>query len=114
MSSKPTPMSLPPVGAAVVKDPKTGGSFALTPLGVNGGRKGKGKLAFVTKKTARRLLKKLGKKMRGGGDEPVATPTTPATEASTKSALSDLLPGATGGRRTRRRKSRGRSRMFGF
>jgi len=107
MSSK---SSMPaPVGSAVVKDPKTGGSFALSPLSVTGGRKGKGKLAFVTKKTARRLLKKLGKKMRGGdGEEVVATPT------ATKAPLGDVLPGATGGRRTRRRKSRGRSRMFGF
>jgi len=43
----------------------------LTPApvsGATGGRRGSRKLKVVTRKQARKLLKKLGKKMRGGED----------------------------------------------
>jgi hypothetical protein len=70
------------------------------PLG--GSRK---KLKLVTRKQARKLLKTLGKKMRGGAPtDPVAVPTAM------------VPPPAKGGARTRRR-SRSRSRsasVFGL
>jgi hypothetical protein len=37
-----------------------------------GGRRGSKKLKLVTKKQARRMLKSMGKRMRGGMDEPAA------------------------------------------
>lgn len=49
---------------------------------VTGGRR-HGKLKLVTRKQARKLLKKMGKKMRGGENEPaaiVSTGTTGTTE----------------------------------
>lgn len=61
------------------------------------------KLKLVTKKQARKLLKKLGKKLRGGADEPVVVPvTTPAPKA--------------GGKRTRKRRNVSASvpKMFGL
>lgn len=39
---------------------------------VGGRRRGSKKLKVVTKKQARKLLKTMGKRMRGGVDEPVA------------------------------------------
>jgi hypothetical protein len=69
------------------------------PLG--GGRK---KLKLVTRKQARKLLKKLGRKMRGGAPtDPVVVPAA-------------MAPPAKAGARTRRR-SRSRSRsasVFGL
>jgi len=46
------------------------------------------KLKLVTKKQARKMLKKLGKKLRGGGTEPVVA----------------AVPAATGGKRKRTRR----------
>lgn len=39
---------------------------------VTGGRRHRKHLKLVTRKQARKLLKKMGKKMRGGADEPAA------------------------------------------
>ena len=67
---------------------------------VTGGRRHRKHLKLVTRKQARKLLKKMGKKMRGGADEPAAI-----VEESTE-----------GGRRRRHTKKthrRGRS-LFGL
>lgn len=72
---------------------------------VSGGRRHK--LKLVTRKQARKLLKKLGKKMRGGA------PTDPVVVPDTKEE------GAMGGRRRRHtkkthRRSRSRRSLFGL
>lgn len=56
------------------------------------------KLKLVTKKQARKMLKKLGKKLRGGGDAPVVVP----------KAMADAAAPA-GGKRTRKRSASRRS-----
>lgn len=74
----------------------TAGNSALV-----GGRRRK--LQLVTKKQARKMLKKLGKKLRGGADEPVvvATDAAPAPKA--------------GGKRTRKNRSASRrASIFGL
>ena len=59
------------------------------------------KLQLVTKKQARKMLKKLGKKLRGGADEPVVVETAaPAPKA--------------GGKRTRKRSASRRASLFGL
>jgi hypothetical protein len=59
------------------------------------------KLQLVTKKQARKMLKKLGKKLRGGGDEPVVMETAaPAPKM--------------GGRKTRKRSASRRASLFGL
>ena len=64
-----------------------------------GGRRRK--LQLVTKKQARKMLKKLGKKLRGGADEPVVMETAaPAPKA--------------GGKRTRKRSASRRASLFGL
>jgi hypothetical protein len=69
-----------------------------------GGRRRK--LQLVTKKQARKMLKKLGKKLRGGGaDAPVAV----------DKALADSAAAPAGGKRTRRRRHSSVSKgMFGL
>jgi hypothetical protein len=66
-----------------------------------GGAKSRRKLQLVTKKQARKMLKKLGKKLRGGADEPVVmeTAAAPAPKA--------------GGTRKKRSASR-RASLFGL
>ena len=55
--------------------PVSGGAIALSPAAVGGRRR---KLKMVTKKVARRALKKLGLKMRGGeGDASAPVAVTP-------------------------------------
>ena len=63
-----------------------------------GGRRHK--LKLVTRKAARKLLKKLGKKMRGGADDDAVA--VPTAMAPTK-----------GGKKTKRRRSRSAS-VFGL
>jgi hypothetical protein len=88
-----------------------GGSIALSPAAV-GGRRGRSskKLKLVKKKTVRRMLKKLGMKMRGGADATLA----PAAAADAVAKVADGAT-ATGGRRHRKsaRKSKGRG-LFGM
>lgn len=75
----------------------------LTPAPVTGGKRSR-KLKLVTRKQARKILKKLGRKMRGGQPtDPVVVPAA-ATE--------DKSEGAMGGRKTRRR--RGKRSLFGL
>lgn len=56
------PAKLAGVGQGV----KAGGGIALAPLPVGGRRRSAKKLRVVKKKTVRRMLKKMGLKMRGG------------------------------------------------
>jgi hypothetical protein len=102
-----------------------GGALALSPAPVGGRRHHK--LKLVKKKTVRKMLRKLGMKMRGGaGPEaaPVAVP-APMAEAAAKMGGAEMAeeieaaPEVTAGRRRRRahtkkthRRSRGRS-LFG-
>ena len=101
----------------------TGGSSALSPAAVGGRRRGRsGKLRLVTKKVARRHLKKMGMKLRGGDpNAPVAV--DPKTNLPPASGGGVDGVDETGGRRRRRGRSgkkstkrRGRSlrRMFGL
>lgn len=79
----------------------TGGSIALSPAVVGGRRR---KLKLVTKKAARKALKKLGMKMRGGADEPVvadAKTSVPVTTAGGDPMEVAPVP-ATGARRHRK------------
>jgi hypothetical protein len=70
-----------------------------------GGRRHK--LKLVTKKQARKMLKKLGHKLRGGADEPVVVDKALADSAA--------APAKAGGKRTRRRSVSSVSRkMFGL
>lgn len=74
---------------------------ALSPAAV-GGRRRHMKLKLVTKKQARKMLKKLGKKLRGGADEPVVV-------------AKDAPVAPAGGKRTRRRRHSSVSKgMFGL
>lgn len=71
------------------------------PVGVGAGRRRK--LQLVTKKQARKMLKRLGKKLRGGADEPVLVE---APAAAPK----------TGGKKTRKgkRSASRRASLFGL
>lgn len=76
-----------------------------------GGRRKSKKLRLVKKKTVRRMLKKMGLKMRGGAEGAVAMEPK-AAEAVTKAADS-VAP--TGGRRHRRSHKRSSKRsLFGL
>jgi len=74
-----------------------------------GGRRHK--LKLVTKKQARKMLKKLGHKLRGGADEPVVVDKAVADSADApKGGMYKM-----GGKRTRRRSVSSVSRkMFGL
>lgn len=65
------------------------------------GGKRRTKLQLVTKKQARKMLKKLGKKLRGGGDEAVVMETPAPAPKS-------------GGRKTRKRSASRRASLFGL
>lgn len=76
---------------------------------VTGGKRGSRKLKLVTRKQARKLLKKMGRKMRGGeGDAPGAV----VAEDPSKKVTDGV---ALGGRKTKKhgRKHRGR-KLFGL
>ena len=90
----------------------TGGA-ALSPLPLGGRRRSHKKVRLVKKKTVRRMLKKMGLKMRGGA----AGELTPDKLATDKEAVGAVVKPAEGGRRRRRtgRKSARRSRkVFGL
>ncbi len=65
--------------AAATPDATTGGYSPLTPAAVGGKRP---TLRMVTKKVARKFLRKYGMKMRGGEDDPMAPTTAPAPTPS--------------------------------
>ena len=85
-----------------------GGSMsALSPLPLSGGRRrSHKKLRMVKKKTVKRMLKKMGLKMRGGAGGEL----TPDKLASDSSATGAVV--AKGGRRRKSRKSR--KSLFGM
>ena len=98
-----------------------GGALALSPLPVSGGRRHK--LKLVTKKKARKVLKKLGLKMRGGDaaaapDAAVALPEPVLRAGGETPAAVEAAPEATpsAGRRRKTRKGRRASRrsIFGY
>jgi hypothetical protein len=90
-----------------------GGSIALSPAAV-GGRRGRSskKLKLVKKKTVRRMLKKLGMKMRGGAGADAVVTSAPVADAVKAAADAP----AAGGRRHRRRsgKSSKKAGLFGM
>lgn len=85
------------------------GFTALSPAAVGGRRGSAKKLKLVKKKTVRRMLKKLGMKMRGGGPDAVVAP------AAAADAVKAVADAPAGGRRKSSRKShrRGKS-LFGM
>ena len=80
---------------------------SATVTGVTGGKRGSRKLKLVTRKQARKLLKKMGRKMRGGdGNAPGGVVTT---DGETKDGE--------GGRRrhgTKKTRRHGRRSLFGL
>ena len=97
------PAKLAGVGQGV----KAGGGVALAPLPVGGRRRSAKKLRVVKKKTVRRMLKKMGLKMRGGAGD--------GAEGA-EGAEGAAGDGAEGGRRRRRtgKKSRRSRKVFGL
>jgi hypothetical protein len=96
-----------------------GGALALSPLPVSGGRRHK--LKLVTKKRARKVLKKLGLKMRGGadaapGDEKAAVALPAPLVDAAKTGGADEPEMEAGRRRRKTRKGRRASRrsIFGY
>jgi hypothetical protein len=75
---------------------------------------GKRKLKLVTRKQARKMLKKLGHKMRGGqADAPGALVTPPAT-GSTGSTASTAEEGGRRRRGTKKASRKSRRSLFGL
>jgi hypothetical protein len=100
-----------------------GGALALSPAAVGGRRRSHKKLRVVKKKTVRKMLKKMGLKMRGGApaaDPVVVKPETLVADPASKPVVAVTGGGDPymGGRRRRHtkkthRRSRGR-RLFGM
>jgi hypothetical protein len=87
-----------------------GGSIALSPAAVSGGRRRSNKkLKLVKKKTVRKMLKKMGMKMRGGGP---AAAVVPAATAEAVEKVADAP--AMGGRRRKGKSHRRSRKFFGF
>jgi hypothetical protein len=102
--------------------PVSGGALALSPA-LAGGRRHK--LKLVTKKKARKALKKLGLKMRGGADagSPTDAVAVPAealkaggmSPEEVAAAPAATMAGRRGGKKTKKRSaSRRRSSIFGL
>jgi len=100
--------------------PVTGGSIALSPAAVGGRRH---KLKLVTKKKARKVLKKLGLKIRGGADAApaadkaaVALP-APLVDAAKMGGAEEMpeVPAPAAGRRRKTKKGKkSRRSIFGY
>lgn len=99
-----------------MEDAKLGGALALSPAAVGGRRR---KLKLVTRKVARKALKKMGLKMRGGEDAAAPVAVTPEM-AKAGGADPDAPEVPAGGRRhrrggtKRRSASRRRASVFGL
>ena len=99
----------------------TGGFVPLTPAAAGGRRH---KLKLVTKKKARKVLKKLGLKIRGGADAaPNAAVALPAeTVAAAKMGGADEMPevpaapapAPAAGRRKTKKAKKSRRSIFGY
>jgi hypothetical protein len=103
-------------------DPVSGGALPLAPAAV-GGRRHHKKLRLVTKKVARKALKKMGLKIRGGAaaaapeSAPVAVPEEVAKMGGADMAETPAVPAAAvAGRRRKSKKTRRHSRrsIFGY
>jgi hypothetical protein len=93
--------------------PEVTGGAALSPLPLGGRRRSHKKLRLVKKKTVRKMLKKMGLKLRGGA----AGELKPGSLATDTEAVGAVVKPAEGGRRRSRkgRKSARRSRkVFGL
>lgn len=95
-----------------------GGALALSPAAVGGRRH---KLKLVTKKKARKVLKKLGLKMRGGmaaapESAAVALPeeTVKAGGGEEMAAAAPTVPAAGRRRKTRKGRRSARRSIFGY
>jgi len=87
------------------------GGSPLSPASVGGRRRSHKKLRMVKKKTVKRMLKKMGLKMRGGASGEV----TGANVVTDPAATGALIPPASGGRRRKGGKSHRRSKgLFGM
>jgi|LauGreDrversion4_2_1035121.scaffolds.fasta_scaffold30399_3 hypothetical protein len=87
----------------------SGGAIPLSPAAA-GGRRGR-KLKLVTRKAARKALKKMGLKMRGGaGAAPVVADSSGAPVVGTKPAGEAAAAG--GRRRTRKHHRKSRRSFF--
>jgi hypothetical protein len=86
---------------------------ALSPAAVGGRRR---KLKLVTKKKARKALKKLGMKLRGGADAPVVADAKTDLPATTGGADPAPVVPAMGGRRRSKKTTRRRrtASVFGL
>jgi hypothetical protein len=73
-----------------------------------GGKRGSRKLKLVTRKQARKILKKMGRKMRGGqpDDAAAVVAVDPKKETSTGMAV--------GGKKTKRHGRKSRRSLFGL
>jgi hypothetical protein len=96
----------------------TGGSIALAPAAVGGRRH---KLKLVTKKKARKVLKKLGLKIRGGADaaaDPKAAVALPAplVDAAKMGGAEEpeMEAPAAGRRRKTKKGKKSRRSIFGY
>jgi len=98
--------------AGVGQGVKAGGGIALAPLPVGGRRRSAKKLRVVKKKTVRRMLKKMGLKMRGGNYHMGGGDGGEGGEGG-EGATGE---GAEGGRRRRRRtgKKSKKGKLFGY
>ncbi len=85
------------------------GFTALSPASVGGRRGSRKKMKLVKKKTVRRMLKKMGLKMRGGGA--VEGQGEVAMDAKAADAVKAVAPPAGGRRRSQRRKGKS---LFGM
>ena len=96
--------------------PVTGGS-ALSPLPLGGRRRSHKKLRVVKKKTVRKMLKKMGLKLRGGAQHAASPLELKGDDVVTDSeAKGAVVAPAMGGRRRRRtgKKSRRSRKVFGL
>jgi hypothetical protein len=82
----------------------------LTPAPVGGKRRSHKKLRMVKKKTVRKMLKKMGLKMRGGA----AGEVTADKVVDDKAAPGVVVPPASGGRRRHTKKTHRRRSLFGL
>ncbi len=92
-----------------------GGALALSPAAVGGRRR---KLKLVTRKVARKALKKMGLKMRGGEDAtaPVAVTPEMAKAGGADPAAAPSVAAPAGGKRKTKKGKRSASRksIFGL
>lgn len=85
--------------------PEVTGGAALSPLPLGGRRRSHKKLRLVKKKTVRKMLKKMGLKLRGGA----AGELKPGSLANDPAAPGAVIKPAEGGRRRRRTGRKGKS-----